>query len=303
MKKIVDNIKLHFIFFIGYFIKGNIEKDKKYLKILYRHCMKKKCNINNPVTYNEKLQWLKLHERKEYYTRLVDKYEVKNIVAEKIGEEYLIKTLGVWENFDEIDFDKLPNQFVLKCTHDSGGIVICQDKEKLDIRKARKKINHCLHRNYYLNHREWPYKNIKPKIIAEEYFVDESGKELKDYKFFCFNGKARILFVATDRPIDTKFDFFDMEFRHLPIINGHPNSSNPISKPKNFDKMIEIAEKLSSGIPHVRVDLYNVNGKIKFGEMTFYHWSGLVPFEPEEWDYKLGEWLELPKNMEESNNE
>lgn len=303
MKELINNLRLHFLFFIGRFIKGSVEKDKEYLEILYRFYMKKKCNIDNPITYNEKLQWLKLYDRNEYYTKLVDKYEVKKIVSNKIGEEYLIKTLGVWDNFDDIDFNKLPNKFVLKCTHDSGGIVICTDKNKLNIKKARKKINHCLQRNYYLNHREWPYKNIKPRIIAEEYYVDESGKELKDYKFFCFNGKAKMLFVATDRPFDTKFDFFDMNFKHLPIINGHPNATSEILKPKNFDKMIEISEKLSSGIPHVRIDLYNVNGEIKFGEMTFYHWSGLVPFEPEEWDYKLGEWIQLPKIGKEENNE
>lgn len=303
MKEIIKNIKLHFIFFMGRFIKGDLSQDKKYLKILYKHCLKKECNLDNPTTYNEKLQWLKLYDRNDYYTKLVDKYEVKNIVSEKIGEEYLIKNLGVWDRFEEIDFDKLPDKFVLKCTHDSGGIVICTDKSKFDLKKAQRKINHCLHRNYFLNHREWPYKNIKPRIIAEEYYVDESGKELKDYKFFCFNGKAKILFVATDRPFDTKFDFFDMDFQHLPIINGHPNSSVQIKKPKNFDKMIEIVEKLSAGIPHVRVDLYNVNGKIKFGEMTFYHWSGLVPFEPDKWDYKLGKMIELPKKRKEDKYE
>ena len=196
---------------------------------------------------------------------------------------------------DEIDFDKLPKQFVLKCTHDSGGLVICKDKEKLNKAEAKRKIEHCLKRNYFLNHREWPYKDVEPKIIAEQYTVDESGYELKDYKFFCFNGKPKAMFIATDRGKDTKFDFFDTEFHHLPFTNGHPNANRPIQKPQNYEEMLRIAGILSEGMPQVRVDLYNVNGKILFGEMTFFHWSGLMPFEPEEWDYKFGSWIELPE--------
>ena len=154
---------------------------------------------------------------------------------------------------------------------------------------------YCLKRNYFLNHREWPYKDVKPRIIAEEYTVDESGYELKDYKIFCFNGEPKAMFIATDRGTDTKFDFFDTEFHHLPFTNGHPNADKEIKKPENFDEMLRIAGILSKGMPEVRVDLYNVNGKILFGEMTFFHWSGLMPFEPEEWDYKFGSWIELPE--------
>lgn len=226
--------------------------------------------------------------------KLVDKYEVRKFIEERIGREHLIPCLGVWNHFDEIDFDKLPNQFVLKCTHDSGGLIICKDKSTLDLKQARKKIEHCLKRNYFLNHREWPYKDVKPRIIAEEYTVDESGYELKDYKIFCFDGKPKAMFIATDRGTDTKFDFFDTEFHHLPFTNGHPNADKEIKKPTNFDEMLRIAGILSKGMPEVRVDLYNVNGKILFGEMTFFHWSGLMPFEPEEWDYKFGSWIELP---------
>lgn len=224
----------------------------------------------------------------------IDKYEVRKFIEERIGREHLIPCLGVWNHFDEIDFDKLPNQFVLKCTHDSGGLIICKDKSTLDLKQARKKIEHCLKRNYFLNHREWPYKDVKPRIIAEEYTVDESGYELKDYKIFCFDGKPKAMFIATDRGTDTKFDFFDTEFHHLPFTNGHPNADKEIKKPTNFDEMLRIAGILSKGMPEVRVDLYNVNGKILFGEMTFFHWSGLMPFEPEEWDYKFGSWIELP---------
>lgn len=190
------------------------------LKILFRNMMGKECNFDNPQSYNEKLQWLKIYDRNPIYTQLVDKYEVRKFIAERIGDEYLIPCLGVWNHFDEIDFSKLPEQFVLKCTHDSGGLIICKDKSKLDIKQAKKKIEHCLRRNYFWNKQEWPYKDVKPRIIAEQYTVDESGYELRDYKIFCFDGVPKALFIATDRGIDTKFDFFDTEFRHLPFTNG-----------------------------------------------------------------------------------
>ena len=227
---------------------------------------------------------------------MVDKYEAKEYVKKIIGEEYIIPTLGVWDNFDEIDFDKLPNQFVLKTTHDSGGIVVCKDKTKLDLNVARKKLEKSLQHNFFYEHREYPYKDVKPRIIAEKFMVDESGTELKDYKFFCFDGIVKMLFVATDRPFDTRFDFYDMDFKHLPFKQGHPLATKEIRKPNGFEEMKRIASTLSKGIPHVRVDLYDINGKIYFGELTFFHFSGNVPFEPKEWDYKIGEWLKLPMN-------
>ncbi len=272
--------------------------DKLYLKCAYKKYLNKKLDFKNPKTFNEKLQWLKLYDRKDIYTIMVDKYDVKEYVSNIIGEEYIIPTLGIYNSFNEIDFDKLPNQFVIKCTHDSGGLVIVQDKEKLDIESAKKKINKCLKNNFYYQGREWPYKNVKPRIIIEKYMVDESGYELKDYKFFCFNGNVKLMFVATDRnsTSETCFDFFDENFNHLPFTNGHPNSNKKIKKPKNFNKMVNLAEKLSTNIPHVRIDFYNINGKIYFGELTFYHWSGFVPFTPVEWDYRLGELIKLPKD-------
>lgn len=293
--KAITNKDYRFLILSGQGCYDNMD-DEKYLKRKYKACMGKELHLDSPQTYNEKLQWLKLHDRKPEYTMMVDKYAVKRYVADIIGEKYIIPTLGVWNHFEEIDFDKLPNQFVLKCTHDSGGIVICKDKNKLDLKSAKKKIEKCLKRNYYCSNREWPYKDVKPRIIAEEYMIDESGYELKDYKFFCFNGEPKMMFIATDRGSDTKFDFYDMEFNHLPFTNGHPNANKQIKKPKNYSTMIALSAKLSFGIPHVRVDFYNINGKIYFGELTFFHWSGLVPFEPEEWDYKLGDWLELPRN-------
>lgn len=297
IKRIIDNPGMYFIMAIGKVIPDTVGADRFYLKLLYKNRMKKKLNLDNPTTYNEKLQWMKLYNRNPNYTMMVDKYAVKEYVRERLGEEYIIPTLGVWDQFDDIDFDKLPGQFVLKCTHDSGGLVICTDKSKLDIQDARKRINHALKRKYYLNTREWPYKDVKPRIIAEKYMVDESGYELKDYKFFVFDGVMRAMFIATDRTAKTEtcFDFFDRDFKHLPFTNGHPNATHEIKKPENYEEMIAVAEKLGKGIPQARIDLYNINGKIYFGEITFFHWSGFKPFVPEEWDEKFGSWIDLPK--------
>lgn len=272
--------------------------DKLYLKWLFRLRMGYKLNLDNPQTFSEKLQWLKLYNRKPEYTQMVDKVGAKEYVAKIIGEEYIIPTIGVWDSVDDIDFDKLPNQFVLKCTHDSGGIVICKDKSKLDIESARRVLRKGLKRDFYSTNREWPYKDVKRRIIGEQYMVDESGYELKDYKFFCFDGEPKALFIATDRGVkgeETKFDFFDMEFNHLPFTNGHPNANREIAKPQGFEEMKQLAAKLSQGQPHLRVDFYDINGKIYFGELTFYHWSGTTPFEPREWDYTFGSWIKLPK--------
>lgn len=271
--------------------------DETYLKFFYWLVMKKKLNLKNPKTYNEKLQWLKLYDRNPLYTKLVDKYEAKKVVGEIIGEEYIIPTIGIYESFEEIDFDNLPYKFVLKCTHDSGGIVVCKDKSKLDIEHARHVLQRGLRKNYYHQNREWPYRNVHPRIIAEEYKEDSETSELRDYKFFCFDGEVKALFIASDRMNkneETKFDFFDENFNHLPFTNGHPNAAVLPKKPKSFDLMLKLAAKLSKGIPHVRVDFYEVDGKVYFGEMTFYHWSGIVPFNPEEWDYKFGSWINLP---------
>lgn len=271
-------------------------RDETFIKWEYFSGMRKFPDLKSPKTYNEKLQWLKLNDKHSEYTIMVDKYEAKEYVKKIIGKEYIIPTLGVWDNFDEIDFDKLPNQFVLKTTHDSGGIVVCKDKTKLDLNVARKKLEKSLQHNFFYEHREYPYKDVKPRIIAEKFMVDESGTELKDYKFFCFDGIVKMLFVATDRPFDTRFDFYDMDFKHLPFKQGHPLATKEIRKPNGFEEMKRIASTLSKGIPHVRVDLYDINGKIYFGELTFFHFSGNVPFEPKEWDYKIGEWLKLPMN-------
>jgi hypothetical protein len=260
--------------------------------------MLKPLDLERPQTYNEKLQWLKLHDKRPEYTQMVDKIAVKEYVANIIGNEYIIPTIAIYNKPEDIDFDQLPNQFVLKVTHDSGGIFVCKNKQTINKKEVIKKMKWGLKRTFYKLNREYPYKDVPRRIIAEQYMEDESGYELKDYKIFCFDGKPKLLFVATDRQIHkTKFDFFDLDWNHLPFTNGHPNNPKPILKPKNFEKMLEIAAKLSKGIPHVRVDLYNIDGKIYFGEMTFFHWSGIVPFVPEEWDYKIGDMLHLPTQL------
>lgn len=270
--------------------------DEIYIKRTYRRLMGNELNLDNPQTFNEKLQWLKLHDRRKEYIKMVDKYKVKEYVASIIGDEYIIPTIGIYKKFDEIDFDKLPKQFVMKCTHDSGGNVICKDKSKLDIEEAKEKINSSLKTNYYWKWREWPYKKVRPRIIIEPYLEDKKIHELRDYKFFVFSGNVKLMFIASNRQGkgETYFDFFDRDFKHLDIINGHPMNPNGVEKPKNYEKMIELAEKLSNNVPQVRIDFYEINGKVYFGEITFYHWSGLANFEPREWDLKLGKLIKLP---------
>lgn len=269
--------------------------DKLYLKWRYRAKMHKKLDLKNPKTFNEKLQWLKLYDRKPIYTTMVDKFEVKKYVAENIGEEYIIPTIGVWDNFEDVDFESLPEQFVLKCTHDSGGLVICRDKTQFNKELAKRKIEKSLKKSYFWQGREWPYKYVKPRILAETYMEDEVTGELPDYKFFAFDGVVKAMFIATERQSkdETKFDFFDENFRHLPFTNGHPNADVTPQKPQNFERMKKLSEKLSVGIPQVRVDFYEVNGKVYFGELTFSHWSGFVPFDPPEWDEKMGDWIDI----------
>jgi len=269
--------------------------DEFFVKTNFRLRMGTKLNLENPQTFNEKLQWLKLNYRKAELTQMVDKYEAKKYVANLIGDEHIIPTLGVWNSFDEIDFESLPNQFVLKTTHDQGGVVICRNKNDFDIIKAGQKIKkHLKSQHYYLS-REWPYKNVKPRVIAEKYMVDESTKDLIDYKFFCFHGQPKALFVATERQTGkVKFDYFDMKFNRLNLSQVYDSSKSFIEKPKNFDKMIELASALSTNHPHVRVDFYDIKGKIYFGELTFFQHGGHQKLHTEEWDYSVGCWNDLP---------
>ena len=274
----------------------NCLSDKTYLRLYFLCRLNKKLDLDSPKTFNEKLQWLKLYDRNPEYTKMVDKYEVKEYVSSIIGEEYVIPTLGVWNRFEDIDFDKLPNQFVLKCTHDSGGVIIVKDKEKLDKQSAKKKINKSLKRNYYYNGREWPYKNVKPRIIAETYMEDSKTKELRDYKFMCFGGKVKCSFCCTERYSEDglKVTFFDREWNVMPFERHYPKSSKEILRPQNYDKMIELSETLAKNIPFVRIDFYEINNQIYFGELTFYPGSGFEEFEPFEWDKKMGDMIKLP---------
>lgn len=273
--------------------------DKIYLKLTYYSRIKRSLNFNNPISFNAKLQWLKIYDRNSMYTKLCDKYEVREYIGRKLGEQYLIPLLGVYNNFSEINFEELPDRFVLKCTHDSGGVIICKDKSQFNIEDAKKKMNRWLKRNYYYSTREWPYKNIKPRIICEQYMVDESGTELKDYKLMCFNGKVKCSFVCLNRNSKKglNVDFYDMDWKLMPFERHYHNSGRIIPKPKNFDKMIKIAEELSKDIPFVRVDLYEINGQVYFGELTLYPGSGFQEFTPESYDYLLGSWLELPNKV------
>lgn len=269
--------------------------DATYIQLYYFAHFKKFCNLKNPVTYNEKLNWLKLNYHDPLLTELVDKSKAKKYVAKIIGKEYIIPTLGIWDNFDEINFDELPQSFVLKCTHDSEGVVIVKDKENFDKSAAKIKLEKSLSQNFFYIGREWPYKNVKPRILAEKYMEDASLHELRDYKFFCFSGVPKIMFIASDRAKGTtKFDYFDMDFKHLQIRQKYPNSKKKIIKPQNFELMKNFATELSKSFPHVRVDFYDINGKLYFGELTFYHFSGFTPFHPSTWDNILGSWLKLP---------
>lgn len=272
----------------------NILSDKTYVKLKYRFSMGHPLNLKNPQTFTEKLNWLKLYDHDPRYPGIVDKWAVMDFVKERIGAEYCVKKYGVWAHFDDIDFDALPDRFVLKCTHDSGGVVICRDKAAFDKQAARKKLEKSLKTNYYWHGREWPYKLVTPRILAEEYLEDAETKDLPDYKFFCFDGKPAFLFVATGRGAGkTCFDFFDTAYNWLPVKQHYPNALVTPEKPQCFEEMLELARKLSDGFKHVRVDFFQVNGKVYFGEMTLHHFCGYHPFEPEEYDRIFGEYLHL----------
>lgn len=307
--------------------RGKYDKlpDKEYLEKIFKASMGYSLNLENPQTFNEKLQWLKLYNRNPAYTVMVDKYKVRDYIKETIGEEYLIPLLGVWDKAEDIDFDKLPNQFVLKCTHDSGGLCICRNKSIFDRRQCVEYLNKRLSNNYYKQWREWPYKNVSPKIIAEQYIDVTQNTPLKcgdimsveelqceqgllDYKFMCFSGRVQALFLdigvvkGSSKHAENYYrNVYDREFNLLPVKETRENYPLKIKMPDNFNQMVEIAEKLSSGMPHVRVDLYNVKGRIFFGEFTFFHGSGLSNFfVPKEWDKIFGDWIDLPKKRDDT---
>lgn len=280
--------------------RGNFDSmsDKKYLEMLYKHTMKKKLNLSNPKTFNEKLQWLKLNNREDLYTSLVDKYEVRKFVGELIGDEYLIPLLGVWDSFDEIDFNLLPNKFVLKTTHDSGGVVICKDKSVFNIQNAKDLINSSLEKNYFFIGREFPYKNVKPRIICEKLIENKYGTLPNDYKFNCFHGKVDNVMVCVGRDSGhPKFYFFDSDWTLLKYNYTGIQVPNDFSleKPERIDEMFSLAKLLSENLPYARIDLYCEDNEIYFGEITFYPQSGfdfnLLP----ETDLLFGSMIDLNK--------
>ena len=317
IKKIIKNPR-HIVIALNRRNMLRIIPDKPFLKLYYKSIYGVKLNLKKPRTFNEKMQWLKIYDRKPEYTLMVDKYEMKKIVSQKIGENHVIPTLGIWDRFEDIDFSKLPNKFVLKCTHDSGGLVVCRDKNKLDIEKTKIKIKNSLKRNYYWTAREWPYKKVKPRIMAEEYIdcvsedinlspneisTDELQKKvgLLDYKFLCCNGVVKGMFLdigiigsGTGHADEYYRNVYNSNFELLDFLESRENYPIKIKKPILFEKMKKIAEKLSEGMKFLRVDLYEINGKIFVGEFTFYHGSGLSNyFKPIDGDYILGNWIDL----------
>ncbi|MGN0172207.1 MAG: ATP-grasp fold amidoligase family protein [Acutalibacteraceae bacterium] len=272
--------------------------DKLFLKWHFRVMVGKKLDFKNPVTYQEKLQWLKYYYHDPLYTQLVDKYGAREYIARTIGEEYLVPLYGVYNSFDDIPFDELPDRFVLKCTHDSGSVVICRDKATFDKEEARKILEEGLARKQFYLSREWPYKNVPPRIICEKYLEDELIEDAPDYKFFCFDGKVKALLVNSERhsPTGVKTNYYTPDWERIPMReHKFPNNPKPDSRPAKLEEMIRLAETLSAGMPHVRVDFNYVNQHIYFGEMTFYHGGGRLMFIPDEYNYVFGDWLTLPE--------
>lgn len=271
--------------------------DEKFLKLKYYAHMGKRLNLSTPRTFNEKLQWLKLNDRKPEYTVMVDKYAVKKYVSDRIGDQYIIPTLGVWDRPEDIDFESLPDQFVLKVTHDSGGLVICRDKATLDKEATIQKLHKSLQRDYYQVHREWPYKNVKRRIIAEKYMENGKDPDLSDYKFYCFGGEPKFLYVSRGLSDHStaSISYVSLNWEKQPFKrNDFADFDVLPPKPLNFDKMLDLSRQLSADIPFLRVDFYEINGLLYFGELTFFPGSGFTAFDPPEWDHKIGEWITLP---------
>lgn len=271
--------------------------DKPYLKVCYRLKTHKKLDLKNPQTFNEKLQWLKLYNRNPQYTTLVDKYKVREYIREKIGEEYLIPLVGgPYKSVNEINLDGLPNQFVLKCNHDSGSVVICRDKKAFDFDAAKKKLDYCLKHNFWYLGREWPYKDVEPCIIAEQYMVDESGNELKDYKIFNFDGKPEIIQVDFGRFKKHKRNLYDKDWNYIEAAIEYPTDPEmQISKPRQLEEMLKLARLISEDFPFLRTDFYSIEDRLYLGEITLFHGSGFEEFRPDEWDGRLGNRIILPE--------
>lgn len=300
IKNIISNPRKIFIY-LNIFGLLNFLSDKNYQKLLYWAYFGNKLDLDNPKGFNEKLHWLMVNDRNPLYTSLVDKYEVRDFIKERIGEEYLIPLINVYRSPEEINLDKLPDNFVLKCNNNSGvGMCICKDKSKLNYDLVKEKLSKGLKSNGYSVAREWPYKNVKPLIVCEEYMQDELSRSygvegLLDYKFYCFNGNPKFLYVSiTKEDKSMALDYYDLDFKKVPFYRAdHEGLPFEMKKPKCFEEMKEVATKLSKDIPFVRVDLYQINEKVYFSELTFYPGAGYAIFSPKEWEKKLGDWLRL----------
>lgn len=294
LRKIVKN-PLYSVTVLNSFHLLNWMPDRLFLKLRYRAYMGTRLRLRDPQLFTEKLQWLKLFNRNPEYTKLVDKYELRQYVKEEFGEQYLISLLGVWDNADDVDFSELPEQFVLKCTHDSGGLVICKDKNTLNIAEARKKIKKCLKHNYFWSCREYPYKDVKPRVICEKYMTDDGGEELKDYKVFCFNGEPKYVLVDYDRAYGHKRNIYDTDWKYMSFVMNkyYPDPNVTFDRPAVLDEILDISRRVSKDIPFVRVDFYIVDNNAYIGEVTFFPGTGLLIFEPPEYDAILGGYLRL----------
>lgn len=275
----------------------SILPDKAYLSLIYAIRMKKIMHWHSPKSFSEKLQWIKVYDHNPLYIQLVDKCEMKKYVDQVIGPGHTVPTLGIWDSVDEIDFSKLPERFVIKGTHDSGSVIVCKDRKTFDENSALSKLQDSLNTNLYYLSREWPYKHVPHRIIAEEYIESKDKSPLTEYKLFCFDGEVKIVLVCKGLAHTTKRtnDFCDVNLNRYPFTSLLPNSEGKLTKPDNYDELLRYASELSKGFPEVRVDAYVFDGKIYFGELTFFHNSGLRRYEPDEWDYKIGEWVKLPE--------
>lgn len=270
--------------------------DKPYLKLMYRLKMGKPLDLKNPKTYTEKLQWIKLYNHNPKYHQMVNKSSVKDYITERIGPQYVIPTYGIWDKFDEIDFNSLPSSFVLKTVHDSGGVIICKDKQHFDKQYAKSVIEESQKRNYFKLYREWPYKGVNPRIIAEKLLDDGSGQALQDYKVMCFGGKPKLIEYHAGRFTENHTqDFYDSDWNHLAIQQQDaPKSDISVPKPPLLDEMLRLSSQLADGIPHVRVDWYMAENQLYFGELTFFDDSGFTPFQDSNDDLLLGSWIPVP---------
>jgi len=270
--------------------------DEEYLKKMFKIKMGYCLDLDTPETFNQKLNWMKLYYRDPLFTTMVDKYAVREYVSSKIGKQYLVPLLGVWDNPENIDISILPNKFVLKTTHGCGGMSICRDKEHYDIKTVVTDFKKNMSNNYYYYVREWPYKDVKPRVIAEKYLQNGESINLQVYKVFNFNGYPKIIqMISNDKTKDETIDYFDTEWNRLDLRQNYPNSVIIPPKPHTLNEMLELSAKCSEGFPFLRTDWYEVDGKVYFSEFTFYSDGGMEPFTPTYWDKKLGELIELPK--------